>query len=292
MTSGVLYLVPTPIGNLEDMSPRAMRILTEVDRVAAEDTRVCQRLFQGLGLAPKPMLSYHAHNEKERLGQLLSYLSRGESIALVSDAGMPLISDPGEWLVRAVIDAGHALIALPGPSAALTALIASGLETRRFVFHGFLPKHGKARREALEALVQEPYTSILYEAPHRLEQLLTEAATLGLGKRLISVAHEMTKRYESHWRGSLEEVLERLATMPIRGEHVLVLEGQAAYQARHPGIEEAAVEAQAELLVRKALQEGIAAQEIRQMLQEHVGLSRNKAYALFLDLRDRQKEPS
>lgn len=220
-TSG-LYIVPTPIGNLEDMTYRAVRILQESDLVAAEDTRQTMKLFNHFKIETK-LVSYHEHNKQVSGARLLADLHAGKQIALVSDAGMPGISDPGSDLIREAIAEDIPVIVLPGANAALTALVASGLATERFLYYGFLPRKKKERREALETVRYEKGSLIFYEAPHRLKEMLGALRDV-LGNRQLTLARELTKRYEEYIRGSVTEALE-WAEEEVRGEFVVIVEG-------------------------------------------------------------------
>jgi 16S rRNA (cytidine1402-2'-O)-methyltransferase len=223
---GVLYVVATPIGNLGDVSARAREILAGASLVAAEDTRHSGRLLRELGLE-RPLVSLHEHNERIRVAELVGRLQRGESIALVSDAGTPLVSDPGYLLVAAAVEAGISVAPVPGPSAAIAALSASGLPCDRFCFEGFLPARAAARRQRLAELAAEARTLIVYEAPHRIADCLADlAATCGAARRAC-VAREITKRFETFYRGTLGELAERAKSDAdmARGESVIVVEG-------------------------------------------------------------------
>lgn len=220
----MLVLVGTPIGNLEDLAPRAVRILGEADVVLCEDTRRTGRLLQAAGVHAKKLVAVHDHNEAGQIGMVLDRLRRGEVVAVVSDAGMPGISDPGERLVRAAADEGFEVQVVPGPSAAVAGLVASGLPTGRFVFEGFLPRSGSGRTERLAALAAERRTIVLYEAPHRLERTLQDLLDT-LGDRQVALARELTKLHEETWRGSLSAALAR--PEEPRGEFVVVVEGAA-----------------------------------------------------------------
>ncbi len=221
--AGILYLCATPIGNLEDITVRCARILGEVDIVAAEDTRQSIKLLNHLDIK-KPMISYHEHNKHEKGKELIALLQAGKNIALVSDAGMPAISDPGEELVRLCIENSIQITPIPGPSASLTALIVSGLSTRRFCFEGFLPSNNKERRERLKQLSHDTRTIILYEAPHRLLSTLGDLLK-ELGDRNISVSRELTKKFEEAVRGKISEVIRVFEDKGVKGEIVLVIEG-------------------------------------------------------------------
>lgn len=221
---GKLYLVPTPIGNLDDMTFRALDILKSVDSVAAEDTRHTMKLFNHFNLET-PLISYHEHNKESRIPELVSLLKEGKDIAQVSDAGTPIISDPGYELVQACLEEEIAVVPLPGANAAVTALIASGISPQPFYFYGFLPQQKKKRREELENLAQVPATFILYESPHRLKDMLKDAAEILGGSRRITLARELTKKYEEILRGSLDEAAAWSMDQTIRGEFCLVIQG-------------------------------------------------------------------
>jgi 16S rRNA (cytidine1402-2'-O)-methyltransferase len=223
-SSGVLYLVGTPLGNLEDITARALRILREADVIAAEDTRHTLKLLTHFGITPQKLESCFEHNEKARTGFLLRVLGEGRRVALVTDAGMPGISDPGREVVRAAVEAGFPVVPVPGPVALAAALSASGLPTERFLFAGFLPSKGGARREALGRLKSEEATLVFYEAPHRLAACLSDMLNV-FGSRRAVVAREMTKLHEEFVRGSLQELHDRFAEGEILGEITLVVEG-------------------------------------------------------------------
>jgi 16S rRNA (cytidine1402-2'-O)-methyltransferase len=223
---GVLYEVATPIGNLGDISARAREILAGASVVAAEDTRHSGRLLRELGLE-RPLVSLHEHNERGRVAELVGRLQGGESVALVSDAGTPLVSDPGYLLVAAAVEAGIAVAPVPGPSAAIAALSASGLPCDRFCFEGFLPARAAARRQRLAELAAEARTLVLYEAPHRIAECLADlAAACGPGRRAC-VARELTKKFETFYRGTLGELAARAGADAdmARGESVVIVEG-------------------------------------------------------------------
>lgn len=220
-----LYLVATPIGNLEDMTMRAIRILKEVDMIAAEDTRNTKKLCNYFEITT-PLLSYHEHNIEVGGEKILQLLREGKSVALVSDAGLPCISDPGADIVAKVIDEDFAVVPVPGANAALTALIASGISPQPFYFFGFLNRNKKDRREQLEKLSRREETLVFYEAPHRLKDTLKDLH-LVLGNRQVTLARELTKKFEEFLRGSLEEAMYWASESEIRGEFVIVLEGNA-----------------------------------------------------------------
>ena len=218
---GKLYVVGTPIGNLEDITLRASRILAEVDLVAAEDTRRSLQLLNHLG-CPKTLVSYHEHNRREAGELVMRRLKEGAQIALVTDAGMPCISDPGWELVDAVRSAGIAVEMVPGPTAVATAVAASGMDSARFTFEGFIPRKGRERRERLDAVAARTEMAVLYEAPHRLERLLQELCER-CPQRPMALCKDLTKRFEAMERGSVEAVLAGLTGREILGEYVLVL---------------------------------------------------------------------
>jgi 16S rRNA (cytidine1402-2'-O)-methyltransferase len=223
--SGHLVLVATPIGNLGDLSPRAIEVLAAADVVACEDTRRTGRLLQAAGVRARALISVHDHNEATQVGAVLHRIRAGEVVAVVSDAGTPGISDPGERLVRAAAQSGLEVRVIPGPSAAITALVGSGLPTGRFVFEGFLPRKGSGRSERLAALATEQRTIVLYEAPHRVGRTVADlAASLG-GARRVVLARELTKLHEELWRGTLAAAIEHLGEHEPRGEFVVVVDG-------------------------------------------------------------------
>ncbi len=220
---GKLYVVATPIGNLGDMTYRAVEVLKEVGLIAAEDTRVTKKLLDHYGV-DKPLMSYHEHNELVQVEKILEILKR-QDVALVSDAGMPGISDPGYKLVRAAIDAGAQVIPLPGASALLAAVVASGLATDSFTFVGYLPKKSVGRKKALGDLADEFRTVVAYESPYRLKKMLPEMLEV-MGDRQICVAREMTKKYEEFVRGRVSQVIDLIGEREIVGEVVVVIEGK------------------------------------------------------------------
>ena len=274
-----LYLIATPIGNLEDITYRAVRLLGEVDRIACEDTRHTRHLLTRYGIAT-PTISYHEHNETQRIPALLSGLLRGESVALVSDAGTPGISDPGHRLVRAAIEQGIEVVPVPGPTACIAALIASGLPTDSFFFVGFLPARQQARRARLEEIRLSPATLLLHEAPHRLRETLADALQI-LGDRVAVVARELTKLHEQFHRGSLSELTEYFAATPPRGEMTLVIAGCRDH---NQGLA-ALGHSLAEEVARLQASEGISPNEALRRLARQYGLSRRDLYRQYLDER-------
>ncbi len=217
-----LYLVPTPIGNLSEMTERALQTLKEVDVIAAEDTRNTLKLLHAYGIST-PVISHHEHNQKSSIPVILQRLKQDENVALVSDAGYPLVSDPGQNLVQAVIEAGYPVVSMSGANAALNALVASGLDTHHYYFYGFLDHKQTKRKKELEALKDFPNTIIFYEAPHRIAYTLADMQEV-FGDRPICLARELTKRYEEYLRGSISEVREVCES--LKGEMVLVVQGK------------------------------------------------------------------
>lgn len=222
---GMLYLCATPIGNLEDISFRVLRTLKEVDLIAAEDTRHSIKLLNHFGIKT-PMTSYHEYNKIEKARYLVEKIKEGGNVALITDAGTPGISDPGEELVRQCYEAGIKVTSLPGPAACITALTLSGMSTRRFCFEAFLPSDKKEKQWILNELKEESRTIILYEAPHRLARTLGEIKEV-LGNRRITLCRELTKKYEEAWQTTLEDVLARYESEEPRGECVIIIEGKS-----------------------------------------------------------------
>ena len=274
--SGVLYIVATPIGNLEDISLRALRILKEVDRIAAEDTRHTRILLSHYDIRT-PLVSYHEHNEKTQAQRLVECLQRGENIALVSDAGTPAISDPGFRLVVEALRADVRIIPLPGPSALATVLSASGLPTDRFAFEGFLPAKRQERDARLHALRSESRTLIFYEAPHRVKESLRTMRRI-LGDREIVVAREVSKVHEEFLRGSIEQVLAQLAEREVKGELTIVVHGAG----REAQVSEEELIAQ----IRRMAEEGIGVKQISELLGERHQVAKREVYRLALSIRN------
>lgn len=267
-----LYVISTPIGNLGDLSPRAAETLAEVSRILAEDTRRTRPLLARLGLRT-PLVSYHAHNEAARAEAVLGWLGDGEDIGLVSDAGTPLVSDPGQRLVEAVLAAGHEAVPIPGPSAILAALVASGLPSHRFSFFGFLPRKGAERKELLDRLTTSRETVVLFESPERLVSLLEALAEVSTPERRGVVGRELTKLHEEFVRGTLGELAGHFASVPPRGEITLVLEA-AGEEGDSAGIDLAAASALAGALLDEGVSPSRAAREVARRLR----ISRNQAY--------------
>ncbi|RMH19285.1 MAG: 16S rRNA (cytidine(1402)-2'-O)-methyltransferase, partial [Gemmatimonadetes bacterium] len=256
---GTLYVVATPIGNLEDLSARAARVLREADRVYAEDTRRTRVLLEHLGAAT-PMTSLHGHNEASRLDEALARLAEGGTLALVSDAGTPAVSDPGERLVAAAAAAGHAVIPVPGPSAVLAALAASGLPAVPFTFRGFVPRRGRARTACLEACASAEETTVLFESPERLTDLLAALEAACGSDRRVTVARELTKVHEEFVRGTLAEVRSYYEEHHPKGEVTLVL--APAEGLPEDEVDAGAAEALAGALLAEGLSPSRAAREV------------------------------
>ncbi|QGG97116.1 16S rRNA (cytidine(1402)-2'-O)-methyltransferase [Actinomarinicola tropica] len=260
-----------------DMAPRAVEALAGADVVACEDTRRTGRLLQHAGIRARELLTVNDHTEAARTAQLLERLGRGEVVAVVSDAGMPGISDPGERLVRAAAAAGHVVEVVPGPSAAVAGLVASGLATGRFCFEGFLPRKGSGRTERLEALAEERRTVVLYEAPHRLERTLRDlAAALG-GTRRCALARELTKLHEEVWRGTLDAAVARCEAVEPRGEYVVVVDGAPA-----PG---PPTDAQLVAALRREMAGGATARDASIEVARRHGVPKRRVYDLATTLR-------
>lgn len=276
--SGILYVVGTPIGNLEDITFRAVRILQTADVIAAEDTRHTGKLLHHFQITT-PQLSYHEHNQHKRIPELLEQLHQGKAIALVTDAGMPGISDPGYELVKACTEAGISVVPIPGASAAITALSAAGLPTDRFVFEGFLPAKGQERQQRLEALKTESRTLILYEAPHRVRQTLQDLATVLGENRPIVLARELTKFHEEFWRGSIGDAIAHHTQREPQGEFTLVVAGS---QQQKPQLSDAAIKAELQSL----LNQGLSRSQASRQLAELTSLPRRHIYQLALEIAD------
>lgn len=268
--AGTLFVVSTPIGNMGDFSFRAVETLRSVSAVLAEDTRHTRHLLERYEI-DAPLVAYHEHNEAKATPRLVERLLNGESLALVSDAGTPLLSDPGARLVRAAIDAGVLVSPVPGASALLAALVASGLEAERFTFFGFLARKGPERRTAIDELVALRHAAVLYEAPARVHATLAELADAGAGGRQAVVARELTKQYEELRRGTVAQLVAYYQQTPPRGEVVIVIAGQVP-----PGASEDQLRARATALRA----EGRSARDIAAALSAELGAPRNLAYRL------------
>lgn len=277
--TGVLYLVGTPIGNLEDMSYRAIRILQEADIIAAEDTRNTVKLSNHFDIHT-PFMSYHEHNLEAGGRKILDLLLEGKVVALVSDAGMPCISDPGADIAEKAIAEGIAVVPVPGPNAAISALVASGISTQPFLFYGFLDRQKKKRREQLELLQFRQETLLFYEAPHRLKETLRALQDQFGADRRITLARELTKRYEEFIRGTIEEALQWVESTEIRGEFCLVVEG---FDGKEPENEDQwwKLLTPAEHVEQLMEQKGISSKEsIREVANER-GVGKREVYQAY-----------
>jgi len=272
-TKGVLVLIATPIGNLGDLSPRAVAELGRVDTLACEDTRRTRRLLSHAHIPTPRLLTINQHTEFTGRAGVIDRLSRGERVAVVSDAGMPGISDPGEQLVSAAIDAGFDIQVIPGPSAAITALVISGLPAGRYVFEGFLPRRGSARSSRLAELADEARTIVLYEAPHRLARTLQDLRDRVGDERQTVLVRELTKLHEQVWRGPLVDAIDHVDTTTPRGEYVIVMAGASP---------EPPLEADLERAVDEALARGLSTKEAAAEVAAATGVSRRRLYALAL----------
>jgi 16S rRNA (cytidine1402-2'-O)-methyltransferase len=276
--SGLLTLVATPIGNLEDITLRALRILREAELVLAEDTRHTRVLFEHHGITTR-LGSLHAHSSETRVEDLAEALAGGARYALVSDAGTPLVSDPGRELVEAAIARGVRIEAAPGPSAVLTALCVAGVPTERFRFVGFLPRSGRRRREALARIAQDPYTSVIYEAPSRVADTLEDLRALCGDTRRVSACRELTKLHEEVVRGTLVEVLAHFAE-GARGEFVLVVEGASISEASED--DSVLTDEDIVALVRERMAAGTSAKDVARQLSAELGIDKREAYKRVL----------
>lgn len=274
--AGMLYLVPTPIGNLGDISERCREILSQADFIAAEDTRVTIKLLNYLGVK-KSLVSYYEHNKAQRGGKILERILAGETCALVSDAGSPAISDPGEDLVRQCAEAGVLVSAIPGPCAVITALSISGLPTGRFTFEGFLSTAKKSRQSHLQDLISETRTMIFYEAPHKLLNTLKDMAEVFGGERRISLCRELTKLHEEVIRTTLEEAVARYTENAPKGEFVLVIAGAAPAEKTEVTLEEAAQR------VQFLMEEGLSRKDAVRQIAQETGLPKNAIYDAALN---------
>lgn len=274
--SGILYLVATPIGNLEDITFRAIRILKEVDIIAAEDTRQTLKLLNYYEIN-KPLISYHRHNEEIKVEGLIQKLKEGKNIALVSDAGTPIISDPGEVIVREALDKNIQVIPIPGACACINALIASGLNAQEFSFYGFLPLHKKRRKEKLEEIRKENKTIILYEAPHKLKNTLKDLEKI-LENREVVIARELTKIHEEFIRGTTAEIIEKY--QEPRGEHIILIEGSKIKEETEE--EKSRKEMKIEELYKYYEKQGFSKSEIIKKIAKEKGVSKNEIYQLFV----------
>lgn len=275
MRTGALILVATPIGNLGDLAPRAVEALSAADVIACEDTRHSRKLLHHAGITPRRLLAVHAHNEQEQAARLVAEMLGGTRVAVITDAGTPGISDPGERLVAAAVAAGIVVEIVPGPSAVIAALVLSGLPTSRFCFEGFLPRKGRERTQRLAEISQEMRTTVLYEAPHRLASTVDDLVVACGRDRRIAIARELTKRFEEVWRGTLAEAADRAASVEARGEFVLVLDGAAAVEATAEDVDSA-------LLVR--LTAGATKRDAVTAVAAELSVPKRQVYAAALRL--------
>ena len=273
--SGILYVTGTPIGNLSDMSPRAVATLEEVDFIAAEDTRVTLKLLNHFGIK-KPMVSYYEHNKRERGEIICNRIEQGENCAIVTDAGMPCISDPGEDLIKLCEERGIKTVVIPGPSAVISALAISGLETGRFTFEGFLSVNKKSRNEHLKSLLNEHRTMIFYEAPHKLPSTLRDLYS-AFGERKLSIVRELTKLHEEVIRTTTKYASENYADGSIKGEIVLILEGAPETVEEESYTLEYAVET-----AKKLIEKGEKPTEAAKQAASLTGFKKNEIYRELL----------
>ena len=277
MKSGTLYVVATPLGNLGDLSHRAVEILKTVPVVAAEDTRRTRGLLTHLGAAPT-LLSFHAHSPAQRTESLLELLQSGRDVALVSDAGTPTVSDPGSELIASARSAGIPVVPIPGPSAVATALSASGLPADRYLFLGFIPRKGRERQRLLQRAATEPWSVVLYEAPPRLVPLLEDLIALTGPDRPAVVARELTKLHEEIQSGTLGELADHFGSIPPRGELTVILHGTGEALEAPERTEDVVGQA------TSLLAAGLSRREVARRLTESLGLPRNEAYKLVMEL--------
>ena len=279
--AGKLFLCATPIGNLGDMTPRVIETLESVDVIAAEDTRNSIKLLNHFNIKT-PMTSYHEYNKVEKAENLIAQMQTGKNIALITDAGTPAISDPGEVLVQKCHEAGIVVTSLPGPAACITALTLSGLSTRRFCFEGFLPSDKKERKAVLEDLKEESRTMILYEAPHHLKGTLKELWE-ALGNRRITLCRELTKKFETIFPTTLEEALDYYENNEPRGEYVLVLEGKS-HQQKNEEKQAALSEIPIEEHMKMYEEKGIDRKEAMKLVAKERGISKREVYNYLLNV--------
>ena len=277
-----LFLVSTPIGNLGDLTHRAVEVLGRVDVILAEDTRRTGTLLKHFGIEGR-LISAHEHNESARARLVVELLGEGKDVALVSDAGTPLLSDPGARLVGAALEAGYEVVPIPGASALLAALVASGLSADRFTFYGFIPRKGGSRGDLLQEIAASPHTSVLYEAPQRVARLVEDLQGVAGAERRVVLARELTKLHEEHFRGTLAEAAQRLAEREPRGEFVVLLEGRG-----HDKANTGEVAAEAQALAEALLARGLAPSAVARELRERLSIARNDAYQIAQEAADRQ----
>ena len=274
--AGTLYVVATPLGNLGDLSPRAAETLKRVSAVAAEDTRHSKPLLHHAG-SQAELLSFHAHSSERALERILRILSEGRDVALITDAGTPAISDPGVVLVAAARERGIPIVTIPGPTAVAAGLSVSGIGGDRYLFLGFLPRKGSDRRRLLSTVASSEWTVVLFEAPNRVAQLLTDLAEACGADRPASVSRELTKVFEETRSGTLQELSEHYAEAPARGEVTVVVAGTGKERVEEPSVDPAA-------RAKALLAEGLSRKDAANRLAEETGISRNKAYRLVNEL--------
>ena len=279
-----LYIVATPIGNLSDASARSIEVLGAVDGILAEDTRWTRKLLDRFELRTS-LTSLHEHNEASRIPRVMARLDGGENLALVSDAGTPLLSDPGERLVRAVLDAGHVVVPVPGPSAILSALMGAGFSTVPFIFHGFVPRKGKSRQAMLDQIAMATDTSVIFESPERVAALLEDLVGLVADDRQVVVAREMTKIHEEFHRGTVAEAARYYAENKARGEVTVVVSPRSPAEGRER-VDEAAARALAQAL----LDEGHTLSRAAREVSSRLGIAKNAAYEIVHSLEDDSEE--
>ena len=272
----VLYIVGTPIGNLDDISIRAINILKNVSLIACEDTRKTGRLLKHLNISNK-LVSFNEYNSMKKLDYLISLLQKGESLAVVSDAGMPLISDPGESMVKKVIDNNLDVICIPGPCAAITALVSSGLETSKFTFYGFLPKTNVDRKLLLKEITENDKTSIIYESPKRITRLLIELKELCGGDKRLVLLKELTKRYERHFGDKIDLVLDQIKAIEPKGEYTLIISGNKKDKNHNLITNENLI-----IDLQNLIKAGLSHSAASNYLSKKTGLPKNQIYKLII----------
>ncbi|HBG22458.1 MAG: 16S rRNA (cytidine(1402)-2'-O)-methyltransferase [Syntrophaceticus sp.] len=272
---GVLYLCSTPLGNLNDVTRRVLDVLSQVDLIAAEDTRQTRKLLNHYGITAKTT-SYHEHNEREKASYLLAELTQGKEIALVSDAGTPAISDPGFFLIKQALAAGHQITVLPGPSAVISALVVSGFTPHPFYFVGFLPRKKGERQELLQELAENLWTGVFYESPRRLRETLKEFCSLWGEQRRVAVVRELTKKFEEVFRGTFAEALDHFSAAPL-GEITLVVEGKQSVEDRQFTGDYQAIQEGVDVLVRA----GAGVHDACKGVARALGLSKSQVYKAY-----------
>lgn len=274
-SKAALYLIPTPIGNMQEISPRILQTLQDMDVIACEDTRNSGMLLHRLNIS-KPLISHHEHNTQTAVPKILSLLEEGKKVGVISDAGYPVISDPGAYLAQQAIEHGYSVIPMSGPNAALNALVASGLDAKHYLYYGFLDAKSKKRKDQLSALKELPYTILFYEAPHRIEDMLKDVKEV-LGDRQICLAREITKLHEEFLRGNVSEILE--VCSGLKGEMVVVVAGASPS-------EHALTMSEACQMVADLIEEGIKTKDACKQIAAKTGFSKNDLYNLYLTSKD------